>query len=131
VKPVSADMLDDYLAAATKRGGATGLRNALAILAGIDISPPDFQRTLVHSRLAPGQIVSFASPLLTRDDQALFRELGGAAPATDAGSPDWIAVWSDFEPSSPAEVQIQREVAGKQPVGVLRSGAYSASIYSK
>ena len=130
VKPVSADMLDDYLDAATRRGGTAGRRKALEILAGIDVSPPDFQRTLVHSRLAPEQLVSLASPLLAADDQASFRDLAGSPPA-DAGSPDWIVVWSDFQPSSRAEVQIQQQVAAEQPVGVLRSGNYSASIYSK
>jgi hypothetical protein len=124
-------MLEDYLGAATRRGGAPGRRKALEILAGINISPPDFQRTLVHSRLGPGQIVSFASPLLAEEDQATFRELGAPPPLADAASPDWIAVWSDFQPSSPAEVQLQQHIAGKQPVDILRAGAYSISIYSR
>jgi hypothetical protein len=131
VKPVSAAMLEDYLGAATRRAGSPGRRKALEILAGINISPPDFQRTLVHSRLAREQLGTLASPLLTTNDQALFRDLGGSPPPADAGLPDWIAVWSDFQPSSPAEVQLQQQVASKQPVEVLRAGVYSVAIYSK
>ncbi len=130
VRPVSANMFDEYLDAATRRGGAAGRRKALEILAEIDISPPDFQRTLVHSRAA-GQVVSFASPPLAADDQALFRHLSGVSPAADPGSPKWIAVWSDFEPSSPAEHQLQQQIAGRQAIEVLRAGAYSVSIYSQ
>ncbi len=131
VQPVSAAMLEDYLSAATQRGGAAGRKKALEILAGINISPPDFQRTLVHSRLAPRQLVSLASPLLAAEDVALFRAFGGPHPPADAGSPNWIAVWSDFQPSSPAEAQLQQQIAAKQPVEVLRAGPYSVSIHSR
>jgi hypothetical protein len=47
-----------YLAKVERRQGEEGLRRAREIMASGDMSPPDYQRTLVHSRLGRGRLLS-------------------------------------------------------------------------
>ncbi len=86
-----------YLAKIARRQGEEGLRRAREIMASADTSPPDYQRTLVHSRLGKDRLL----------------------PAWD-GSAAVVAVWHDYEGGVPAgrEVAVLRE--GAAWVRVLR-----------
>lgn len=99
-KPIEPIELRDsgYLRKAYQAGGDYGLLQARLGLLELDLSPPDFQRTLVHSRLGRDHLLS--------------------SPAACA---QWIAVWSDYPDSA-------RELGGAQPVRVLRSGSMSVTI---
>jgi len=72
-KPWDRSVYDYYLQEARETGGESGYRAAVRNLAEIaDLSPPDYQRTLVHSRF---------------DHSRLLYE--------STGCTEWIAVWSD------------------------------------
>ena len=64
---------DFYLQRARETGGEAGYAAAVRNLSDADMSPPDYQRTLIHSRFDRDRLVS----------------------STDSCT-DWIAVWSDY-----------------------------------
>ncbi len=96
-KPIEPE-IQDYLDKAHQTGGEEGLLRARLSLLEVDLSPPDYQRTLVHSRLGRDRLLS--SP---------------------AECTQWIAVWSDYPDSA-------RELDGAEPVRVLRAGPMSITI---
>lgn len=117
-RPIPQELIQDYLNRATRRGGAAGLEQAQRVLASVDTSPIDYQRTLAHSRLGRARLLSFGRP----------------ASGTAARPPDsavkWVAVWSDFDPSDPAESKLLASLTvGAIPVEVLREGSVSVAVY--
>ncbi len=71
---------DFYLQRARETGGEAGYAAAVRNLADADMSPSDYQRTLIHSRFDRDRLVSSADSCT-----------------------DWIAVWSDY-PSPPRDL---------------------------
>jgi hypothetical protein len=71
--PWSEEVFDFYLRRARKTGGQAGYEAAVRNLTQSDTSPPDYQRTLIHSRLGRDQLLS-----------------------TDGQCTQWVAVWSDY-----------------------------------
>ena len=130
-KPIAPQLLSRYLDKSEELGGIIGRRQAVLALAGLDTCPPDYQRTLVHSRLGKGRLRSLASlPLPEEDARLSAGEPGhedGLAP--ELAPPDWLVVWSDFEPTNLGEVQLGKLAAARQAVETLRQGSVSARIY--
>ena len=130
-KPIAPQLLSRYLDKSEELGGIIGRRQAVLALAGLDTSPPDYQRTLVHSRLGKGRLRSLASLQLPEEDSRLLagepdREAGLAS---ELAPPDWLVVWSDFEPTNLEEAQLGKLAAARQAVETLRQGSVSARIY--
>src|SRR5579862_1829912 len=73
--PWPRQVFDSYLAQARETGGEPGYEAAVRNLADADMSPPSYQRMLIHSRF-------------DRD-----RFLPAPGPCTE-----WIAIWSDYGP---------------------------------
>ncbi len=65
-----------YLQRARETGGEAGYAAAIRNLADADMSPPDYQRTLIHSRFDRDRLV----------------------PSSDTCT-EWVAVWSDYAAS--------------------------------
>jgi hypothetical protein len=97
-KAITEDMLQGYLSKAQQTGGEEGLRQARIELQQADMRGPDYERVVVHSRLGQDRLL--------------------APPAACA---EWVAVWSDYPGAA-------RELAGAQPVDVLRYGPMSVTM---
>jgi hypothetical protein len=97
-RPITVDMLQGYLTKAQQTGGEEGLRQARLELQQADLRGTDYARTVVHSHLSRDRLL-----------------------APPAGCGEWVAVWSDYPDAA-------RELAGAQPVDVLRSGPMSVTI---
>jgi hypothetical protein len=97
-KPITEDMLQGYLSKAQQTGGEEGLRQARLELQQADLRGTDYSRVVVHSHLGHDRLLT--------------------PPATCG---EWVAVWSDYPDAA-------RELAGAQPVDVLRSGPLSVTI---
>jgi hypothetical protein len=54
--PISPAMLNFYLERGRENGGERGFRAAQYLLATMDTTPLDFQRTLIHSRLGRNRL---------------------------------------------------------------------------
>ena len=68
--------IDSYLDKVRQRSGEAGVRIALERMSRIDTSPPDFQRTVVHSTLSRERFLHNRSQ----------------------GTAQWVAVWGNFTP---------------------------------
>jgi len=97
-KPITEDMLQGYLTKAQQTGGEEGLRQARLELQQADLTGTDYARVVVHSRFGRDRLL--------------------APPATCG---EWTAVWSNYPDAA-------RELAGVQPVDILRSGPLSVTI---
>jgi hypothetical protein len=119
VKPIPEQLVRDYLEKVRSAAGEEGLIRARRILASVDTSPPDFQRTRVHSA-HPARLLSFAPR-------------AGLQPAeerTAAPSPAWVVVWSDHTPGNAREAQLRAQaVETGRLIRVFRAGSLSVEIY--
>jgi hypothetical protein len=97
-QPPPAEMVDLYLEKARQTGGQEGLRRAQLIMKTVDFTAVNYQRVLAYSRLGRDHLLT---------------------PPAACG--EWVAVWSDYPEAA-------RELAGAQPVEVLRSGPLSVTI---
>ena len=130
-KPITPELLSRYLDKSQELGGLIGRRKAALALAGLDTSPPDYQRMLVHSRLGKDRLRSLASLPLPEEDARLLagkRDREGGLPP-ELALPDWLVVWSDFGPTNLEEARLGELAAARQPVETLRQGSFSARIY--
>jgi hypothetical protein len=120
VKPIPEPLVRNYLDKVEAASGEEGLRRARRVLASVDTSPPDYQRTKIHAARG-GQLVSFAP------------RPGRAAPEPAvSANPDveWIVVWSDHMPGNETEARLlQRAFASGEPVRVLSSGPLAVNVY--
>jgi len=115
-KPVQISM---YLEKAGRASGEQGLQSAGRVLNSMDTSPPDFQRTIIHSHLPKQSFVSLAS-----------RVLAGYMEVTDwPRQTRWVARWSDFTPSNLAEESLSRHLDALASIKVFRAGELSVSVY--
>ena len=120
-KPIARELIQDYLDKAFRQGGPPALAQAQRILEGVDTSPLDYQRTLVHSQLGRARLIS-----LTR------AAADSAASEQAVPTAKWIAIWSDSEPSNPQEAQLYRSaIANGPPAEVLRAGSLSVGVYRR
>lgn len=69
-------VFESYLERARKTGGQAGYEAAVKSLADSDMSPPSYQRMLIHSRFDRSRFLSTPGPCM-----------------------EWVAVWSDFGPT--------------------------------
>jgi len=129
-KPVSGALFSDYLNKTTAHGGLAGRRRALENLRQLDISPPDYQRTLVHSRLGKQRLRSLSTPLLPPADEVVWRSLPSPDSSAAPGELDWLALWSDFEPANSVEARLLEWTSGRRPFYTLRHDSHSVRIYS-
>jgi len=129
-KPVSGALFSDYLDKTTAHGGLAGRRRALENLRQLDISPPDYQRTLVHSRLGKQRLRSLSTPLLPPADEVVWRSLPSPGSSAVSGAIDWLALWSDFEPANTVEARLIEWTSGRRPFYTLRHDSHSVRIYS-
>jgi hypothetical protein len=129
-KPVPAALISRYLEKTTAHGGLGGRRRALENLRQLDISPPDYQRTLVHSRLGKGHLRSLSTPLLSPADEAFWRSLPSSDTSTVPGEIDWLAVWSDFQPANTVEARLLEWTSGREPLHTLTRDSHAVRIYS-
>ncbi len=113
-KPIPAPMLERFLGIAEERGARS---QALRTLLAIDAAPPDRQRILVQSRMGPERLLSFST---------FPPELVPGQPPLPPIEPDWLLIWSDFEPSNPREAELARRAA--PPTVVLQDGAVEIRI---
>ena len=130
-KPIAPAMLSRYLDKSEELGGIIGRRKAALALASLDTSPPDYQRTLVHSRLGKSRLRSLASLPLPEEDARLLAGKPGHEdrPPPETAPPDWLVVWSDFEPTNLEEARLGELAAAQQPQETLHEGSFSARIY--
>jgi hypothetical protein len=116
-KPIPPNLVEAYLSKALKRGGEPALHKARVLLMTLETTPPEYQRTFVHSRFGKNRIISLAGDAVTKQP-------------SDAGiQPDWVAVWSDFEPSNQAEARLYNSVARDEAVQVFQSGGLTVTVY--
>ncbi|HVN77717.1 MAG TPA: hypothetical protein VMW38_01855 [Terriglobia bacterium] len=99
VKPLPEDMIQEYLDRVRLRQGEAGVARAKQIMAGMDISPPDCQRTIIHSRIGKPRMSCSGDP----------------------ADKEWIAVWSDSGSIISTEPRVLRTT--------LRSGPLSVQVY--
>jgi hypothetical protein len=119
VKPLAPEAGQSYIDKVRRRGGERGVARALEMMAGMDTSPPDYQRTRIHSTLG-GRIMSLAPKPLA---EPVFEP--AAVPEVE-----WIAVWSDHVPGNAAERQLRDLALGSgPPVAVLSADGLSAAVY--
>jgi hypothetical protein len=115
-EPIPPSLVQAYLDKVAQKGGAAALADARRVLRSMDTSPPDYQRTLVHSHLGKQRLLSFGG-------------IAAAESGSDARA-QWVAVWSNFAPANPIEERIyELAVKDRSPVEVLRAGPLSVSIY--
>ncbi|HUG81298.1 MAG TPA: hypothetical protein VML01_06530 [Bryobacterales bacterium] len=129
--PFPDDASRRYLDNAERTGGAAGRRQALELLAALDPAPADFQRTVVHSKLDRTQLRHLAIIPLPQQDRAPFNaEMHRLRGDRSLRSPpEWLAVWSDFKPSSGEETELLDRIVIDQPVHTIREGAFSVQIF--
>jgi hypothetical protein len=96
-RPIAYDL---YLRRLRETGGEAALASAHKVLAEIDTSPLDFQRTMIHSHLKRSQLR--ASP---------------------DGSAQWVAVWSDYAGTDPSAAAVR-----SHPDAVLTAGERSVCV---
>jgi len=96
-RPAPPELVQSYLDKVRARGGDAGVEQARAHMASMDISPPDYQRTLIHSRLGRARLL----------------------PSPEAGA-DWIAAWSDYEPEQAGDAPVKVLKAGSLSVSLYR-----------
>jgi hypothetical protein len=106
-RPIDDETLGMYFNELRRVGGEQAVRDGRQVLATVDTSPLDYQRTVIHSRLARNHLQSS----YTAGSQ--FR---------------WVAVWSDFTPRDAGSAYWLRIILS-QPVAVLRVGARSVAVY--
>lgn len=99
--------LDLYLKKVREREGERGIQIAMEKMRHIDTTPPDFQRTVVHSHLSRDRFLSIQSE----------------------GNAQWVAVWSNFKPTNEWTQRMLNAVAGIAPATVLESGPLSVRVY--
>lgn len=97
-RPVEEEDAQLFLDKARETGGEKGLRQARLELHEVARTPPDYQRTVVYSRLP-------------REDLL----------ATPSGCAEWVAVWSDYPDAA-------RVLVGEDPVKIIHSGPKSVAI---
>jgi len=119
-KRIPPRLVQDYLDKIYVQGGAAGLASARRVLLSMDTAPPEYQRTLVHSRLGKQRLLSFGRVAVSEWKPSEW-------PDTHA---EWIAVWSDFEPANALEARIYDQLKNRQPAQVMRSGDLSVSVYA-
>ena len=119
-KPIPPDLIQAYFDKVFEKGGAAALADARRVLRSMDTSPPEYQRTLVHSRLGKQRLLSFGGMAASELKESDWPHVGA----------EWVAVWSDFTPGNALEARIYEvAVKGRQPEQILRSGALAVSIY--
>ncbi len=96
-QPVAPELAQAYLNKVERRSGSRGLHKARAELAATDTSPPDYQRTLVHSRLGRRRLRPAVAPE-TR----------------------WIAVWSDYSTAPPKGTPVDTIRGGDLRVAIYQ-----------
>jgi hypothetical protein len=97
-----------FLEKAYTTGGEPALAAAGVIVAKARVEPPEFLRTLVHSRLPPGRLI----------------------PAPDAAGAGVVAVWSSYVPADTAAGTTLHSLIGDStPARMLRNGPLSIAIY--
>ncbi len=128
-KPVPAALFSDYLDKAAAYGGPAGRRRALHNMRQLDISPSDYQRTLVHSHLGKRRLRSLSTPMLPPADQAVWRSLPSANLSTIPGEIGWLAVWSDFQSANAVEARLLEWTSGREPRHILTRNSYAIRIY--
>jgi len=79
-KPVTPDMYQAYFDRIRHQQGQAGVEHAFQLMAGINASPLDCWRTIVHSSLGPARFS-----------------------CTDREAAPWVAVWSDSGGASPED----------------------------
>jgi len=120
VKPIPPELIRTYLDKVSQKGGAAALADAIRVLQSMDTSPPDCQRTLVHSRLGKQRMLCLGGMTASDLDESELMRAGAA----------WVAIWSDFTPGNAFEASIYKLVEnGPKPVHILTSGSLSVSIY--
>lgn len=119
-RPLPRDLVEGYLNKAFAKGGDAELRRAHTILASMDTSPPDYQRTLIHSKLGRPRLLSFSRPAT-----------GGPEPAgMNTVRVRWIAVWTDFVPGNKTEAQLGESATTRGSlIRTLHSGHIQVLVY--
>ncbi len=105
-KPIDPAAIQMYLDKVRETGGEAAVADARKILANAETSPLDFQRTFIHSRLGRNRLKPY--------------------PEVPAQA-EWIAVWSDFEPTDARAADLVR-LAASHPTAILRWGDRSVTI---
>ncbi len=99
VKPLPEELIQEYLDKVRHRQGEAGVARARQIMAGMDTSPPDCQRTIIHSRIGKPRMTCSGDPALMQ----------------------WIAIWSDSGATIPTAGRVLRTT--------LRSGPLFVQVY--
>jgi hypothetical protein len=118
-KPIPPELVQQYVDKVSRKSGDAGVKHARMILLSLETTPPDYQRTLVHSRLGKHRLRSLAGNI-------------GAVPE-DISLPGCVtltAVWSDFAPTNSAEARLYRSmISDATPVKTVTAKTVSATVY--
>lgn len=115
-KPVE---IESYLSKVERRGGKRALAEARRVLASVNATPPDYQRTVIHSRAAKDRFVSLSANVLASYEDTVDWP----------SDVTWVARWSDFQPRNRAEEELSRALDGLEPRIRLESGDRTILVY--
>jgi hypothetical protein len=111
-------LTNGYIDRVRRATGSDALHRAREILTSMDTSPPEYQRTVIHSRIGKPRLMNIAA-----------NALGDLPPEPDLTAVRWIALWSGFEPSTPIETKLLDLVTSRKPRDILAAGSETVSIY--
>ncbi len=118
-KPIPPQLVQQYVDKVSRKSGDAGVKHARTILLSLETTPPDYQRTLVHSRLGKHRLRSLAGNI-------------GAVPE-DISLPGCVTltvVWSDFAPTNSAEARLYGSmISDATPVKTVTAKTASATVY--
>jgi hypothetical protein len=118
-KPVPLELVRQYLDKVAQRSGEVGLRQAGRVLRDTETTPPDYQRTLVHSELGKNRIVSLAGNVGAESSSIRTPRCAALA-----------AVWSDFSASNSVEAAFHLSLAsGTARVHQIRFDPVLVTVY--
>ena len=111
--------IESYLSKVERRAGKRGLAEARRVLASVNTSPPDYQRTVIQSRAGKDRLLSLSANVLAAYEDTI------------QWPPDvtWVARWSDFQPQNLAEEKLSRTLDGLQPKIRLTFGDHAIAVY--
>jgi len=120
-RPLPSEEIDRYLRRAEELRGPEGRRAAERVLAGMETTPFDYQRVVVHSWLGKERV--FSSGAARGLDRAALESFLRERRIERA------VVFSDFRPEAEYERILLELVSGRAPEAEIRHGAKGARIY--
>ncbi len=121
VKPFPPQPVQAYLERFERKQGAEGRRDAQKVIEATGDSAPDYQRVAGQSRVVRKRLRTLTSAAISSPRHEA---------QVNADLPEWVIVWSDFEPSDAGEARLlQAARDAGPPLTTLRAGTLAADVY--